>query len=48
MLQSVNMEKYLLEMGLPDDLIGIITGPIDKIYAVSYTHLTMATSGIKE
>ena len=33
-LQSVNMEKYLLEMGLPDDLIGIITGPIDKIYEV--------------
>ena len=33
-LQSINMEKYLLEMGLSDDLIGIVTGPIDKIYEV--------------
>ena len=33
-LKSVNMEKYLLEMGLSNDLIGIITGPIDRIYSV--------------
>ena len=33
-LKSVNMEKYLMEMGMSTDLIGIITGPIDRIYSV--------------
>ncbi|MBQ8684095.1 MAG: sugar ABC transporter permease [Clostridia bacterium] len=33
-LKSVNMEKYLLEMGLSEDFISIITGPIDRIYTV--------------
>lgn len=33
-LKSVNMERYLMEMGFSEDLIGIITGPIDRIYNV--------------
>ena len=33
-LKSVNMERYLLEMGIPEDFIAMITGPIDKIYNV--------------
>lgn len=33
-LSSVNLEKYLLEMGLSEKLIGYITAPIDNIYSV--------------
>ena len=34
-LSSVNLEKYLLEMGLSEKLIGYITAPIDNIYSVA-------------
>lgn len=34
LLSSMNLEKYLLEMGLTEKVIGYITGPIDNIYSV--------------
>ncbi len=33
-LQSVNMEQYLIEMGVPDNFIAIIIGPINRIYEI--------------
>lgn len=33
-LQSINIEKYILEMGISPEMMNYITGPIDKIYSV--------------
>lgn len=33
-LQSINLSKYLLELGMPDAWISFITGPINTIYTV--------------
>lgn len=33
-LKSINMEKYLLEIGIPADYIGYLTAPIDRLYSL--------------
>ncbi len=33
-LKSMNLEKYLIEMNLPQEYITLLTGPIDRLYSL--------------
>lgn len=33
-LKSINMEKYLIEMNIPQEYISLLTGPIDRLYSL--------------
>ena len=33
-LQSLNLEKYLQQLGLSKDLISLLTGPVNKVYEI--------------
>ncbi len=33
-LKSMNMEKYLMEMNIPQEYITLLTGPIDRLYTL--------------
>lgn len=33
-LKSMNLEKYLIEMNIPQEYISLLTGPIDRLYSL--------------
>ena len=33
-LESLNLSKYLMDLGLSEKVVGILTGPVDKVYEI--------------
>lgn len=34
MLESLNLEKYLTQLGLSSEIVAMLTGPVDKVYEI--------------